>query len=121
MNNPQKFEAIPGQGIFAGLDGKTIYLGNERLMENKGFNIAEIKKMLAKFQDEGKTVMFIAIDGRIEGLIAVADTVKEHSKLAIEQLKKLGLDVWMITGIMSERQGLLQGKSNLQCNFRSPS
>jgi Cu+-exporting ATPase len=98
INNPQKFEAIPGQGIFAGLDGKTVYLGNERLMENKGFNIAEIKKMLAKFQDEGKTVMFIAIDGRIEGLIAVADTVKEHSKLAIEQLKELGLDVWMITG-----------------------
>ncbi len=98
IQQPQKFEAVPGHGIFASLDGKTVYLGNRRLMESKGIHMREMEDMLEKLEDEGKTVMIIAIDGKIEGLIAVADTLKQHSKYAIEELKHLGLEVWMITG-----------------------
>jgi Cu+-exporting ATPase len=98
IQHPQKFEAIPGHGIYASIDGNTVYLGNRRLMDSKGIHIRKMEDILEKLEDEGKTVMIIAIDGEIKGLIAVADTLKQHSKYAIEELKHLGLEVWMITG-----------------------
>jgi Cu+-exporting ATPase len=57
-----------------------------------------IETLQAKLKDEGKTAMIMAMDGKIEGIVAVADTVKEHSKEAIDELKKMGIEVWMITG-----------------------
>jgi len=96
--DPENFEAIPGHGIYSKIKGSEIYFGNRRLMSSRNLPIEGIENLLVELEDEGKTAMIMAIDGRIEGVVAVADTVKEHSQQAIEELKHLGLEVWMITG-----------------------
>ncbi|MDI3480512.1 MAG: P-type Cu+ transporter [Tepidanaerobacteraceae bacterium] len=96
--DPDSFEAIPGHGIYSKIQGKDVYFGNRRLMARQNLLTDGIETLLAKLEDEGKTAMIMAVDGRIEGIVAVADTVKEHSKEAIDELKKMGIEVWMITG-----------------------
>jgi Cu+-exporting ATPase len=95
---PQEFEALSGLGIKANLEGKKVLLGNPRLMEQEGVDIKELTEEIARLQGEGKTVMILALDGQAQGLLAVADTVKEGSKEAIGALKAMGLSVYMITG-----------------------
>lgn len=94
----EAFEAIIGHGIAAQVQGQQILLGNRRLMEKNKIPTENSTDALNALEDQGKTAMLIAIDGKLEGIIAVADTVKEHSQAAIAALKKLGLEVWMITG-----------------------
>lgn len=96
--DPESFEAIPGHGIYAAIGDREIYLGNRRLMKLKDIPTDEVEDILEKLEDEGKTAMILAVGGKIEGIIAVADTLKENSKVAIEELKKMGIEVWMITG-----------------------
>ncbi|HOM01869.1 MAG TPA: heavy metal translocating P-type ATPase [Acetivibrio sp.] len=96
--DPAKFEAIPGRGVAAVFDDKTIYIGTRKLMTEKGIDISKIEFDIAKLEDEGKTAMIMAADDRVEAILAVADTVKENSKEAIEQLMKMGIYVYMITG-----------------------
>lgn len=98
INDPEKFEAIPGHGIYSVIDGKNVYIGNRKLMNNKNIEISNIEDGIVKLEHEGKTAMLIAVDNIISGIIAVADTVKEHSKDAIEELQGMGIEVWMITG-----------------------
>ncbi len=92
------FKAIPGHGIEVKIDGKNILLGNRKLMVESRISLENLEATSDKLAEEGKTPMFAAIDGKIAGIIAVADTVKEHSKKAIEQLHKMGIEVAMITG-----------------------
>ncbi|WP_423230250.1 heavy metal translocating P-type ATPase [Caloranaerobacter ferrireducens] len=96
--DPEKFNAIPGHGIFAVVEGKEIYLGNRKLMKDKNIDIEDIEDEIIKLENQGKTAMLLSVNGRIEGIIAVADTVKEHSKEAIKELKSMGIEVYMITG-----------------------
>ena len=96
--DPENFEAIPGHGIYSKIQGREIHFGNRRLMAKQNLPTEGIENLLTKLEDEGKTAMIMAIDGKIEGVVAVADTVKDHSKEAIDELKKLGIEVWMITG-----------------------
>jgi len=98
LEEVEGFEAIAGQGVRARLDGRSILLGNVRLMGQNGVEMAELEGEIARLQGEGKTTMVLALDGRAQGLIAVADTVKEGSKEAISDLKAMGLTVYMITG-----------------------
>ncbi|WP_028992161.1 heavy metal translocating P-type ATPase [Thermoanaerobacter thermocopriae] len=98
LDDPQDFKAIPGHGVYARIDGKNIYIGNRRLMQKEGIAIDSIEEKLDKLEEEGKTAMIMAVDGKLAGIVAVADTVKENSKQAIDQLKKMGIEVWMITG-----------------------
>jgi len=98
LTDAEKFEAIPGHGIFAKISGQDVYLGNRRLMKSKNIKIQDIEELLEKLEDEGKTAMIMAIGNKIQGVIAVADTVKDHSKKAINELKQMGIEVWMITG-----------------------
>lgn len=98
LNDPDKFEAIPGQGVMAVVSGQEIYMGTRKLMREKGIDITEVEETVSKLEDEGKTAMYMAINKSLEALIAVADTIKESSKEAIEDLKKMGIDVYMITG-----------------------
>lgn len=95
---PESFMAIPGHGIFARVQGKDIYLGNRRLMDRERISIEEIKEVLDKLERDGKTAMIMAVQEELCGIIAVADGVKEHSKEAIDELKHMGIEVWMITG-----------------------
>ncbi|HHV28504.1 MAG TPA: copper-translocating P-type ATPase [Clostridium sp.] len=96
--DPSRFQAIPGRGVAAVIEDKTIYIGTRKLMKEKGINIFRIESDIAKLEDEGKTAMLMAVNERVEAILAVADTVKENSKEAIEQLLKMGIDVYMITG-----------------------
>jgi len=98
LPDPDKFEAIPGRGIMSIIEDKTIYIGTRKLMTEKDIDISKTETEIVKLEDEGKTAMLLAVNNRIEAIVAVADTVKEHSKEAIEELKKMGIEVYMITG-----------------------
>ena len=92
------FKAIPGHGIEVKIDGKNILLGNRKLMVESKISLENLEETSHKLASEGKTPMYIAIDSKIAGIIAVADTVKESSKKAIEKLHEMGIEVAMITG-----------------------
>ncbi|MEE9564115.1 MAG: copper-translocating P-type ATPase [Candidatus Hydrothermarchaeaceae archaeon] len=98
LPDPGDFDAIPGHGVRAKVNGKAVLLGNLKLMKDEGIEIMGLDKEVEKLSSEGKTPMFIAIDGVAAGIIAVADTLKENSHYAIEKLHELGLEVVMITG-----------------------
>ncbi|MBK5349883.1 copper-translocating P-type ATPase [Bacillus sp. TH22] len=94
----ETFEAIPGFGIESVVEGKQLLIGTRRLMKKFDIDIEEVSKSMEELEREGKTAMLIAIDKEYAGIVAVADTVKDTSKAAIARLKKMGLDVVMITG-----------------------
>jgi Cu+-exporting ATPase len=96
--DPKEFKAIEGQGIEARVDGKDVLLGNIKLMKDRGLDIKNLEKKAEGFADEGKTPIYVSLDGKSAGLIAVADPLKESSVEALEKLKKLGLKVVMLTG-----------------------
>jgi len=98
LKNVLDFEAIPGKGIKCSIEDKRILLGNYKLMKDKNINLKNLLATSEELASKGKTPMFIAIDKKIAGIIAVADTVKETSKKAIETLQKMGLEVVMLTG-----------------------
>ncbi len=98
LADPKDFNAIPGHGVEATVDGKRVLLGNVRLMRDRKIPIGELEERSRKLADEGKTPMYVAVDNKAVGIVAVADTVKPDSKQAISQLKKMGLEVVMITG-----------------------
>ncbi len=96
--NVTGFEAIPGHGIRAKVGQREILLGNLKLMTENGIKTEGFRKQVEDLESKGKTVMHLAADGKMAGIIAVADTVKEHSAEAIKQLKDMGIEVYMITG-----------------------
>jgi len=92
------FKAIPGLGIEVKIEGKDILLGNRKLMVESNISFGKLEEVSDKLANEGKTPMYAAIDGRMAGIVAVADTVKENSRRAIEKLHDMGIEVAMITG-----------------------
>ncbi len=94
----ESFNAIPGHGVEARIAGRTLLLGNLKLMQERKVALDGLEGEAARHADDGKTPMYVAIDGKPAGIIAVADTVKEDSKAAIQNLKAMGLEVVMITG-----------------------
>jgi Cu+-exporting ATPase len=92
------FNAIPGHGVMGKINGKTYYFGNLKLMAQRKVAIVALqKKAMQELESQGKTVMILA-EKQALGIIAVADTIKDTSKEAVEKLHKMGLDVYMITG-----------------------
>ncbi|MFT8362837.1 MAG: heavy metal translocating P-type ATPase [Sporolactobacillus sp.] len=98
IRQPQKFETLTGSGIIAEVDGKRICIGSRRLMNDETIAVRPSLDEAIRLESYGKTIIFVGIDGQLEGLIAVADTIKESSQTAISRLKGLGLGVYMITG-----------------------
>jgi P-type Cu+ transporter len=92
------FAAVPGHGVEATVAGRRVVLGNARLLEREGVDAGPLTQTWQRLADEGKTPMYLAVDGRAAGLVAVADTVKDDSVTAIAQLKAMGLEVAMLTG-----------------------
>jgi Cu+-exporting ATPase len=92
------FEAIAGHGITAAVEGRSIMLGNRKLMTDRGIELGEMGEAARELSGDGKTPMFVAIDGRLAGVVAVADQIKEDSISAVRRLHELGLEVVMITG-----------------------
>jgi Cu+-exporting ATPase len=98
LGNVETFDAIPGHGVSAKVEGQSVLIGNLKLMNREGIALGDLEEKSKSLADDGKTPMYIALDGNAAGIIAVADTVKEDSKTAIAAMKKLGLEVVMITG-----------------------
>jgi Cu+-exporting ATPase len=96
--NAAEFNAIPGQGVEARLDSRNILLGNRKLMTEKNISLDGLTSAAEKLELEGKTAMFVAVNGQPAGIVAVADTLKETSALAVQELHRLGFLVAMITG-----------------------
>lgn len=94
----ENFKAIPGHGIIVNIEDKNLLLGNKKLMLENNVSLDEIEETSHKLASEGKTPMYVAINNELAGIIAVADTVKENSKKAIEKLHSMGIEVAMITG-----------------------
>ncbi len=98
LKNTESFNAITGKGIEVIIEGKSILLGNKKLMIERNLNISNLEEASNKLASEGKTPMFIAVNNTLAGIIAVADTLKPSSKKAVERLHAMGIEVAMITG-----------------------
>ncbi|MGE5124451.1 MAG: heavy metal translocating P-type ATPase [Acidobacteriaceae bacterium] len=96
--DPTDFEALPGFGVKAMVEGRQMALGNPKMMSQMGASLDRLEARSQELADAGKTPMYVAVDGVAAGIVAVADTVKEDSREAIARLKNLGLEVVMITG-----------------------
>ena len=92
------FQAIPGKGVEANLNGKKILLGTRRLMEDSKISVDSIEEKMAILEDQGKTAMILAFGGEVMGIIAVADVLKDNSREAVDTLHKMGKLVAIITG-----------------------
>ncbi len=98
LTGTENFKAIPGHGVEGSIDGELYFLGNRKLMEKQGIAIKDAEAALQKLEEAGKTAMLLANKDKIIGIIAVADTLKETSKEAVDRLMQMGIDVYMITG-----------------------
>jgi len=96
--DPSGFEAVPGQGIRAKVDGHSVFLGNRALMAGIGLKADAVEDSLSGLEQDGKTAMILAVDGKPAGIIAVADTLKDNSIEAVKALRKMGVKVVMLTG-----------------------
>jgi P-type Cu+ transporter len=92
------FAAVPGHGVEGTVDGRSVVLGNRKLMTREGVDVTSWSARIEELEGEGKTVMLTAVDGAPAGLIAVADTLKENSREAVSRLREMGVEVYMITG-----------------------
>jgi Cu+-exporting ATPase len=94
----ESFEAVAGKGIKAVIDKKNILIGTRQLIEDSKIDFSNIEDRLLALENKGKTTMILSVDEKIEAIIAVADTVKEGSREAIEKLKTMGITIYMLTG-----------------------
>jgi len=92
------FDTFGGKGVTAKVEGKEVLIGNRILFNDRNISYLEVEEKIVQFEDEGKTVILIAIDNVVGGIIAIADTLKERTKDAIEELKEMKFNVAMITG-----------------------
>ncbi|MBF8282596.1 MAG: heavy metal translocating P-type ATPase, partial [Anaerolineales bacterium] len=98
LTNPTTFEAVPGHGVTAIVEGHRVVLGNLKMMKRENVALGDLEAKTAQLADDGKTPMYVAVDGQAAGILGVADTVKEDSAEAIAALKEMGIEVVMITG-----------------------
>lgn len=98
LSEPEKFMAVPGKGLKAIFEGKEVFIGNRKLMKDNNISIEIAEEKLLSLEEQGKTAMILGINGKLSGIIAVADGIKETSKKAISDLKDMGLDIYMMTG-----------------------
>jgi P-type Cu+ transporter len=98
VSEPEQFNSIPGHGVEATVGGRRVAVGNRKLMRREGVALDEFEPSAVRLADEGKTPMFVAVDGRPAGIVGVADTIKEDSVAAVRALGRMGVEVVMITG-----------------------
>jgi Cu+-exporting ATPase len=98
LGDPEDFAAVAGQGVTATVEGKQVLVGSRRFLAGRGVNLGGLDALLAHLEEEAKTAMLVAVDGKALGVVAVADTVRQGSVEAIRQMQDLGLEVAMITG-----------------------
>ena len=108
------FEAIVGRGLAAQVEGRHLLVGNESLMKEKHIDSSAFQEQLLELSQEGKTAMFVAIDGQLAGILAVADEMKSSSLKAVQELQSMGLEVIMLTGDREETATAIAQKAGIQ-------
>ncbi len=98
LTDPDSFEAVPGHGVRATAAGRAILLGNRKLFQLTGIPVDSVEPKLQTLEEDGKTAMLVGIDGRLAGLVAVADTLKDPAPEAVAMLEAMGIEVVMLTG-----------------------
>jgi Cu+-exporting ATPase len=98
VSEPEEFESVPGKGVRAKVDGKAVMMGNRLFMKENGVDLAKEEQELSRLEEGGKTAMIVSVDGKASGIIAVADTVKPSAKATVDALKRMGVQVVMLTG-----------------------
>ena len=111
------FSAIPGYGVKGEIDGQTVLLGNLKLMQNNQIDLKNVLEKSQTFAEQGKTPIFMAINQKLSGILAVADPIKEDSKEAVRRLKDIGLEVIMITGDSSKTAEAIAKQVNIDRVF----
>ena len=108
------FEAIVGRGLSAQVEGKHLLVGNESLMKEEHIDSSAFQEQLLELSQEGKTAMFVAIDGQLAAILAVADEMKSSSLSAVQELQSMGLEVIMLTGDREETATAIAQKARIQ-------
>ena len=108
------FEAVIGRGLSAQVEGRQLLVGNESLMKEKNIDSSAFQGQLLELSQEGKTAMFVAIDGQLAGILAVADEMKSSSLKAVQELQSMGLEVIMLTGDREETATAIAQKAGIQ-------
>ncbi|WP_081105348.1 heavy metal translocating P-type ATPase [Streptococcus gordonii] len=108
-----QFEAMVGRGLSAQVEDKQLLIGNERLMKEKNIDSSAFQEQLLELSQEGKTAMFVAIDGQLAGILAVADEMKSSSLKAVQELQSMGLEVIMLTGDREETAKAIAQKAGI--------
>ncbi len=99
LSDPESFEALPGHGLLARVEGREILLGNEALMRERNISLEQaLMEEAERLAQEGRSIVFFAVEGKLAGLLALADILKEEAREAVEKLRQMGLEVIMITG-----------------------
>ena len=98
LDSLKDFAAVPGHGVRASVQGQRVRVGNLRLMEGDGLSVAGLEAEVKRLAEAGMTPMFVGVGDSVVGVIAVADQVKEHAREAVAALKRMGLEVVMLTG-----------------------
>jgi Cu2+-exporting ATPase len=98
VKGPESFDSIPGQGVRARVDGHVVLIGNRKLMETNGLAVDSLLERVQTLAAEGKTAMYVAVDGRLAGVVAVADPIRESARKAVRALHALGLQTVMLSG-----------------------
>jgi Cu+-exporting ATPase len=98
LSEPEKFSAVRGKGVIATVENHTVFVGSRLLMRENKIDPSSLENELVRLENEAKTAMLVAVDGVLAGVVAVADTLKEDSPLAINELHQMGIQTAMITG-----------------------
>ncbi len=96
--DPEEFESVPGHGVVARVEGRLVVVGNEKLMRGMEVDVGPLAPDARRLMEEGYTVVYVAVDGRPAGIVAITDTIKPGAREAVAELKRMGLRVAMLTG-----------------------
>ncbi|HMM69870.1 MAG TPA: heavy metal translocating P-type ATPase [Gudongella oleilytica] len=98
LKDAESFAAVPGKGLKAKFEGRDVLIGNRKLMNEGSIDLTRMEDEISSLEEQGKTAMIVSVDGKLAGIIAVADQIKNTSLTAIKELQDMGLQVYMITG-----------------------
>ncbi|MFC1938454.1 heavy metal translocating P-type ATPase [Chloroflexota bacterium] len=113
LSSASDFNAIPGHGVEASVDGKKLLLGNLRLMKDRGLNPNGLEEEADKLWAKGRTVMFLSLDGQVIGIIAMADTLKPDTREALEKIHRMGIETVMLTGDNQRTAAAIAGEAGI--------
>jgi Cu+-exporting ATPase len=110
LEKPADFQAIPGQGVVARVNGRRVQVGNRSLLETSGYSPDGLTETAARLSGQGKTPMFLTVDGSLVSVFAVADTLRPDARESVSQLRRMGMEVVMVTGDNARTAAAIAGQ-----------